>query len=117
MVAVVMETIGFDDLLKVEIRDGTILRAEPLPQARKPAYVLYVDFGPDIGVLKSSAQITDLYTIDTLIGRQVVAVVNFPDKQIGSIMSQCLVTEFHRKDGEVVLAIPDAEVPNGTRLA
>lgn len=110
-------TISWEDFQAVELRVGRIIEAEPFPKARKPAYILHIDFGEDIGVSKSSAQITDLYTPDTLIGKQVVAVVNFPPKQIGPIMSECLVTGFRREDGAVALAVPDQPVPLGTRLA
>ncbi len=110
-------TISWSDFEKVEIRIGTVLQAEEFPAARKPAYILQVDFGPEVGILKSSAQITDLYTSEELVGRQVVAVTNFPPKQIGPIMSECLVTGFYRPDGAVVLARPDSPVPNGSRLA
>lgn len=108
--------ITWADFEKVQLCVGTVLSAEPFPEARKPAYILKVDFGDEIGVRKSSAQITDLYAPEELIGKQVVAVVNFPKKQIGPIMSECLVTGFYRADGSVVLAVPDKEVENGARL-
>ncbi len=111
-----METISWDDFAKVEIRVGRVISAGALEDARKPAYVLQVDFGADVGVLKSSAQITHHYTPDALIGRLVVAVVNFPPKQIASVMSECLVTGFHDENDHVVLCVPDREVPLGTRL-
>ncbi len=111
-----METISFDDFLKVELRVGRVVSAEPFPQARKPAYILHVDFGPELGVRKSSAQITVHYQPETLVGRLVVAVVNFPKKQIGPLMSECLVTGFHDADGAVALCVPDRDVPLGTRL-
>ncbi|WP_027016949.1 tRNA-binding protein [Comamonas composti] len=108
--------IGFDDFLKVELRVGRIVDAQVFKEARKPAYVLQVDFGPEIGLRKSSAQITALYQPEDLLGRQVVAVVNFPKKQIGPIQSECLVTGFHNAEGEVALCVPDREVPLGTKL-
>ncbi len=110
-------TIDWDDFQKVELRAGTVVSATQFEQARKPAYVLHIDFGVPIGVLKSSAQVTDLYQPDELLGRQVLAVVNFPPKQIGPLQSQCLVTGIHREDGAVVLVSPDSPVPNGARLA
>jgi tRNA-binding protein len=112
-----MDQITWKDFERVELRAGTILSAEAFPEARVPAYKLLVDFGPDIGLRKSSAQITDLYSSDELVGKQVVAVINFPPKQIGPFMSECLVTGFHRDDGKVVLTCIDNEVPNGARLA
>lgn len=102
--------------MKVELRVGRVLSAEPFPQARKPAFILQVDFGPELGVRKSSAQITALYAPEQLIGRLVVAVVNFPKKQIGPLMSECLVTGFHDAEGRVTLCMPEHEVPLGTRL-
>ncbi len=111
-----MQEIGWDDFMKVELRVGRVLTAEVFAQARKPAYVLQVDFGPELGVRKSSAQITEHYTPDELVGRLVVAVVNFPKKQIGPLMSECLVTGFHDADGAVSLCVPDRDVPLGTRL-
>ena len=111
-----MPTITWDDFSKVELRVGRVLSVQPFPEARKPAYILTVDFGPEIGVRKSSAQITALYTPDDLIGRLVVGVVNFPPKQIGPLMSECLITGFHNEAGEVALCVPDRTVPLGTRL-
>jgi tRNA-binding protein len=111
-----METIGFDDFLKVELRVGRVVSAEVFAQARKPAYVLHVDFGAELGVRKSSAQITVHYRPEELVGRLVVAVLNFPPKQIGPLMSDCLVTGFHDADGAVALCVPDRNVPLGTRL-
>lgn len=111
-----MATISWDDFAKIELRVGRIIEAEPFPEAHKPAYRLLVDFGPEIGHRKSSAQITQLYAPDALRGRLVVAVVNFPPKQIGPFMSECLVTGFHNERGEVALCVPDQAVPLGTRL-
>lgn len=108
--------IDFDAFLNVELRVGRIVDAVPFPEARKPAYILHVDFGPEIGVKKSSAQITEHYTPESLTGRTVVAVVNFPPKQIGPIRSECLVTGFHDANDAVVLCVPDQEVPLGTKL-
>ncbi len=122
-----MAQISWDDFRKVELRVGTIVEVEDFPQARKPAFKLKVDFGSEVGIKKSSAQITDLYSKEALLGKRVLAVVNFPPKQIGPLMSECLVTGFHRADGAVVLAIPDpevhgdgeaaSEIENGARLA
>ncbi len=109
-------TISFDDFLKVDIRVGTILAVEPFPEARHPAYKLRVDFGPEIGEKKTSAQITRHYQPDQLVGRQVAAVVNFPRKQIGKFMSEVLVVGFPDAEGEVVLVGIDHSVPNGGRL-
>lgn len=111
-----METITFDDFLKVELRVGKIVDATVFAAARKPAYILRVDFGLELGIRKSSAQITAHYTPQDLIGRLVVAVVNFPPKQIGPLMSECLVTGFHDENGDVALCVPDKAVPLGTRL-
>jgi tRNA-binding protein len=108
--------ISYDDFRKVDIRVGTILAAEPFPEARRPAYKLTVDFGPEIGVKRSSAQITKRYTLAELPGRQVAAVVNFPKKQIGKFMSEVLVLGFPDENGEVVLIAPTLGIPNGGRL-
>ncbi len=112
-----MEEIDWQDFQKVALSVGTVVAVEDFPEARRPAYKLHIDFGGELGIKKSSAQITDLYDKDSLLGKQVVAVVNFPAKQIGPMMSECLVTGFHREDGAVVLAVPDGTVPNGSRLA
>ncbi len=109
-------TIGFDDFQKVDIRVGTVLRAEAFPEARRPAIKLWVDFGPEIGERKTSAQLTKYYSPDTLPGRQVAAVINFPPKQIGKFMSEILVLGFPDADGDVVLLRPDRSVPNGGKL-
>ena len=108
--------IDFDQFLAVDIRVGTVLSAEPFPEARKPAYKLVIDFGPSIGVKKSSAQITERYTLDELPGRKVAAVVNFPPRQIGKFMSEVLTLGFADPDGAVILFAPDHAVPNGSRL-
>lgn len=108
--------ISWSDFEKVDLRVGTILEAKDFPEARKPAYQLLVDFGDEIGLRKSSAQITALYAKDELIGRQVIAVINFPKKQIGKFMSECLVTGFEDEEGNVVLSTVERKVPNGTKL-
>jgi tRNA-binding protein len=108
--------IGFDDFLKVDIRVGTIIRAEPYPEARNPSFKLYVDFGPKIGERKTSAQVTVHYTLEELIGKQVAAVINFPAKQIGKFMSEILVLGFPDENGGVVLVEPNRKVANGGRL-
>ncbi|GLX78325.1 tRNA-binding protein [Thalassotalea insulae] len=112
-----MNDLQWQEFQRVQLCVGTIIAVEDFPEARNPAYILQVDFGDNIGVKKSSAQITDIYNKEDLLNKQVVAVVNFPAKQIGPIMSECLVTGFHREDNAVVLAVPDSKVPNGTRLA
>ena len=110
------EQIAYDDFAKVDIRVGTVLTAQPLEGARKPAIRLEIDFGPEIGVRKSSAQLTVQYTPEELVGRKVAAVVNFPPRQIGKFMSQVLTLGFPSGDGSVVLVVPDKDVPNGGRL-
>ncbi len=112
-----INNLEWSEFQKVELRVGTIIEAEDFPKARNPSYILKVDFGDGIGIKKSSAQITVLYKKEDLIGKQIMAVTNFPPKQIGPIMSECLVTGFHREDGAVVLSTLDFKVPNGTRLA
>jgi tRNA-binding protein len=112
-----MAEISWQDFEKVEMRAGTIVDARAFPEARKPAYILTIDFGETIGIRRSSAQITDLYSLDELVGKQVIAVVNFPRKQIGPFMSECLVTGLVQRDGRVVLAVPDKFAENGSPLA
>lgn len=111
-----MQTISWDDFDKVELRVGKIISAEFFEEARKPAYIVRVDFGKEIGVKKSSVQITTRYNTDELVGRLIVGVVNFPSKQIGPLMSECLITGFANNAGEIVLCIPDGEVPLGAKL-
>ena len=111
-----MSEISFDDFLKVDIRVGTIVRVEPFPEARSPSYKLFVDFGPDIGERKTAAQITEHYTLEDLVGKQVAAVTNFPKKQIGNFMSEILVLGFSDDAGAVVLVEPNRTVANGGRL-
>ena len=108
--------ISFNDFLKVDIRSGTVTDAQPFPEARRPAWKLWIDFGPELGVRKTSAQITDLYDRDALIGLQVAAVVNFPAKQVGPFMSEVLVLGFSNAQGHITLITPERPVPNGERL-
>lgn len=111
-----MDTITWQDFERVELRVGTILEVNDFPEARKPAYKLLIDFGEAVGLRKSSAQITDLYSRESLLGRRVIAVVNFAPRQVGPFISECLVTGFANSDGAIVLAVPDEDVPNGSRL-
>ncbi len=111
-----MAEISFDDFMKVDIRVGTVTRAEPFPEARKPAIKLWIDFGAEIGERKTSAQITAHYTPDTLVGRQVMAVVNFPPRQIGPFMSEVLVLGLPDGNADIVLLSPDQAVPDGGRM-
>jgi len=111
-----MQNIEWQDFEKVELRVGKVIKAEIFKEARMPAYILHVDFGEAIGVRKSSAQITELYTAEELLGRLVIGVVNFPKKQIGPLMSECLITGFHDAEGRVALCVPDKEVPLGAKL-
>ncbi|QCF27670.1 tRNA-binding protein [Hydrocarboniclastica marina] len=111
-----MDTITWDDFARVDLRVGRVVSAERFSQARKPAYILRVDFGPEVGVKKSSAQITALYEPENLVGKLVLAVVNFSPKQIGPIMSECLVTGFYNDRGDIALCVPDQDVPLGSRL-
>ncbi len=110
------EIIAFDDFLKVDIRVGTVIACDPFPEARKPAYKLRIDFGPKIGVKKSSAQITTLYAREQVVGRQVAAVVNFAARQIGPFMSEVLVLGFPTANGEVSMITVEPTVPNGGRM-
>lgn len=111
-----MNQITWQDFEAIELRVGTITSVEDFPEARKPAYKITADFGPEVGLKRSSAQITSLYSKEQLLGRQIVGVVNFPVKQIGPIRSEFLLTGFYRPDGAVVIAIPERDVPNGAKL-
>ncbi|MFT4193006.1 MAG: tRNA-binding protein [Comamonas sp.] len=111
-----MDLIEWNDFTKIELRVGKIIEARPFPEARKPAYILKIDFGPELGIKKSSAQITQLYQPEELLGKRVVAVVNFPKKQIGPLKSECLVTGFHDENGNVSLCVPEHAVPLGSKL-
>lgn len=111
-----MKTISWADFENVELRVGTVLAVEDFPEAKKPAWKLTVDFGAEIGTRRSSARLTDLYSKEDLVGRQVVGVLNFPPKRIGPFVSECLITGFYREDGAVVLAVPERPVPNGSKL-
>ncbi|WP_051332321.1 tRNA-binding protein [Cucumibacter marinus] len=110
------DTISFDDFLKVDIRTGTIVETRDFPEARKPAIIMLIDFGPELGIKKSSAQITVHYSPDELVGRQVMAVVNFPPRQIGPLKSEVLTLGYEDENGDIVLAAVDKPVPNGQRL-
>lgn len=111
-----MQEISWNDFEQVELRTGVIIRAEVFAEARKPAYKLWIDFGPEIGERKSSAQIAHHYTPEKLVGKQIIAVINFPRKQIGPFMSECLVTGFADEDGHIILAVPDKKAPLGRKL-
>ncbi|HEX6260322.1 MAG TPA: tRNA-binding protein [Woeseiaceae bacterium] len=111
-----MTEISWQDFQKIDLRAGTILQARTFPEARKPAYILTIDFGEEIGIRKSSAQIADLYSPEELVGKQIIGVVNFPRKQIGPFMSECLVTGLVQGDGRVILAVPDKFSENGSPL-
>ncbi|GGD77979.1 tRNA-binding protein [Croceicoccus mobilis] len=110
------DEIAFDDFLKVDIRIGTVVKAEPFPKARKPSLILHIDFGPAVGVRKTSAQIATLYTPEDLIGRQLAGVVNFPPRQIGPMKSEVLTLGFADAEGRITLFSPDHKVPDGARL-
>ena len=112
----VTQLASFDDFMKIDIRCGTVVEAAPFPEARKPAIKLLIDFGPGIGTRKSSAQITEQYSPETLVGKKVMAVVNFPPRQIGPFMSEVLTLGVANERGEVVLVTPDSDTPNGSRL-
>jgi len=111
-----MKEITWQDFEAVELRAGTVVRVEDFPEARQPAYKITVDFGAGIGLRKTSARITDLYTKEELTGRQIIGVINFPPKQIGPVRSEFLLTGFYREDGAVVIAVPERPVPNGAKL-
>ena len=111
-----MKDISLDEFKAVELRAGRVLKVEAFPEARKPAWKISVDFGSSIGIKKTSAQITDLYSPEDLVGRQIIGVVNFPPRQIGPFMSEFLLTGFYRDDGSVVIAVPEREVPDGAKL-
>ena len=112
-----MKQITWNDFESIELRVGTIIEVQNFPEARKPAYKITVDFGDEIGIKKSSAQITDLYSKEDLLNKQIIGVVNFPPKQIATFMSEFLITGFVQKSGEVILAVPDKTTPNGRKLA
>jgi len=112
-----LETINWQDFERIELRTGTIIEVNDFPEARQPAWKLLIDFGSEIGTRKSSAQITDLYSREELIGKQIIAVLNFPPKQIGPFMSECLVTGFSQENGSVVLAVPDKTIANGLKIS
>jgi len=112
-----MKNISWEEFKAVELRAGTVIKVEEFPQARKPAWKITVDFGSSIGIKKTSAQITDLYSPENLMGRQIIGVMNFPPRQIGPFMSEFLLTGFYREDGAVVMAVPEREVPNGAELS
>jgi len=111
-----MKNISWSDFEKIALRAGTVVEVKKFPEARKPAYKLKIDFGKEIGIKQASAQITDHYAAEDLLGKQVICVVNFPPKQIGPFISECLVTGLYREDGSVVLAVPDQEVSNGAEF-
>ena len=111
-----MEEISWSDFEKIELRAGTVVEVKPFPEARNPAFKLKIDFGDSLGIKNASAQITDHYGLDDLLGKQVICVVNFPPKQIGPFISECLVTGLYNEDSSVILAVPDKEVSNGAIL-
>jgi tRNA-binding protein len=111
-----MELVAFDDFLRIDIRAGTVVRCEEFPEARNPAYKLWIDLGPELGVKRSSARITDFYSVDELVGRRVAAVVNFPPRQVGPFVSEVLTLGFYVESGKVVLIHPERGVPDGARL-